>query len=366
MYSATYYEQQKEPSITGLANDKAELLFKYATQNQIYKMHYNGSSWGSPVYIGAGRSPSASVGHTTAKYAWTEGSASPYRIKTSSETLSKAGELAVAYHRSVAVIDTATGAWLDLRLDNVCVKTKSGEERLVPLAPAKEDALTLTPANAFSNLASALATLPAEAESLLVTYRLGGQNLSDLRDEADVIDIRLVLSGQNGATVALPVLAAASGNLEERKLVLSTGISNLAAAEVTLQAEVKGLANKPSLIASLGHIYEFVKEPLPKALPEAQVTEAPEGFALAAYLNPFNPATQIRFEMPNAGLATLRIYNLQGRLVRKLLHELRTAGVHTIRWDGRDDRGTHVTSGVYFIRFESGGRTQAGKLTVMR
>lgn len=366
VYSATYYEQQKEPSITGLVNDKAELLFKYATQNQIYKMHYNGSSWGSPVYIGAGRSPSASVGHTTAKYAWTEGSASPYRIKTSSETLSKAGELTVAYHRSVAVIDTATGAWLDLRLDKVFVKTKSGEERLVPLAPAREDALTLTPANAFTNLVSSPATLPVEAESLLVTYRLGGQNLSDLRDEADVIDIRLVLSGQNGATIALPVLAVAGGNLEERKLVLSAGISTFAANEVTLQGEVKGLANKSSLIASLGHIYEFVEEPLPKALEETHTQEMPEDFALAAYPNPFNPSTQIRFEMPEKEFMTLRIYNLQGRLVRELLHELRAAGVHTIRWNGRDDHGVAVTSGVYFIRFESAGRVRVSKLTVMR
>ncbi|KAA0230039.1 T9SS C-terminal target domain-containing protein, partial [candidate division KSB1 bacterium] len=128
----------------------------------------------------------------------------------------------------------------------------------------------------------------------------------------------------------------------------------------------KGLANKSSLIASLGHIYEFVEEPLPKALPQAQVPEAPEGFALAAYPNPFNPSTQIRFEMSEEGFVTLRIYNLQGQLVRELLHETKAAGGHAIRWDGRDDRGVSVTSGVYFIRFESGGRAQTSKLTVMR
>ncbi len=68
VYSATYYEQQKEPSITGLANDTAELLFKLSTQNSIYKIHYTGSSWGSPVYIGSGANPSVSVGYSAAKY----------------------------------------------------------------------------------------------------------------------------------------------------------------------------------------------------------------------------------------------------------------------------------------------------------
>lgn len=67
VYSATYYEYQQQPSITGLHDATAELLFKYYTQSAIYKMHYDGTYWGGPVLVANGTNPSVSVGNTTAK-----------------------------------------------------------------------------------------------------------------------------------------------------------------------------------------------------------------------------------------------------------------------------------------------------------
>jgi hypothetical protein len=127
------------------------------------------------------------VGNTTAKYVWTEGSSAPYQIKISSETLSKtgAGPLAMAYHRSIAIIDTTANAWLEVRLNKLSVKTRRGEEFTMPFANAKEDALTLTPANAFSNLASSPVTLPADAESLAVVCQVSGQGLSAIKKTRD-------------------------------------------------------------------------------------------------------------------------------------------------------------------------------------
>ncbi|MCI0596633.1 MAG: multicopper oxidase domain-containing protein [candidate division Zixibacteria bacterium] len=77
--------------------------------------------------------------------------------------------------------------------------------------------------------------------------------------------------------------------------------------------------------------------------------------ALGNYPNPFNPETQISFRLPNAGKVDLRIFNLLGQEVRRLVSGEKTAGEHTVRWDGRDAAGELVASGIYFYRLETPG-----------
>jgi len=76
--------------------------------------------------------------------------------------------------------------------------------------------------------------------------------------------------------------------------------------------------------------------------------------------NPFNPQTQVSFSLDRAGLATLRVFDTRGRLVRTLVNEDLAAGQHEITWSGDDQHGRPVASGVYFYRLESGGQ-QAGR-----
>lgn len=374
VYSATYYEQQKEPSITGLANDTAELLFKLSTQNSIYKIHYTGSSWGSPVYIGSGANPSVSVGYTAAKYVWRDGSAAPYQIKFSSEALSKAGEepLTLAYHRSIAVIDTATAldstryAWLEIRLDNVAVKTKNGEEYLVPFVEAKEDSVTLTPQNIFENLASTIASVPAEAESLLIGYTFGGEGLSAINDISTNAAVDFVLNRKNGESVRFPVAAFNAENIPETKGVLALEASAFAGSEISLNTQVSGIAEKSTLLASLGHVYEIVGEKTAKELSPAASTEVPYGFTLSVHPNPFNPSTQIRFTLPAVSLVSLRIFDITGRLVRTWNEEPRSAGEHLIVWEGNDQNGRHVASGAYFAELTVNEHRKIVKMALLR
>ena len=93
----------------------------------------------------------------------------------------------------------------------------------------------------------------------------------------------------------------------------------------------------------------------------------PEQYALEQnFPNPFNPFTTIRFSMPEAGHARLLIYDTGGRLVRTLINELRPRGNHSIVWDGRDDNGTPLPSGVYVYRFQSGKSILTRKLILAR
>ena len=67
--------------------------------------------------------------------------------------------------------------------------------------------------------------------------------------------------------------------------------------------------------------------------------------------NPFNPETAISYSVKGTGPVTLRIYSIDGRLVRTLkLGEITAAGTHELRWDGTDDNNQHVSSGIYFLK----------------
>jgi len=81
----------------------------------------------------------------------------------------------------------------------------------------------------------------------------------------------------------------------------------------------------------------------------------PEKFALSQnYPNPFNPTTNIRFGISDLGLVELKIYDINGRLVRTLLNETKAPGSYEIQWDGKDHDGNEVASGAYFYRLKAG------------
>ena len=89
-----------------------------------------------------------------------------------------------------------------------------------------------------------------------------------------------------------------------------------------------------------------------------------------AHPNPFNPSTAINYALPGAGHATLRIYSLGGRLVRSLVDRQLAPGRYTAVWDGRDDSGDAVVSGVYFYRLVVRGGddtfVETRKMTMMK
>ena len=84
------------------------------------------------------------------------------------------------------------------------------------------------------------------------------------------------------------------------------------------------------------------------------------------YPNPFNPATAISFVAPAAGRAVLRIYDVRGAVVRTLLDRVVPAGEASVRWDGRDDAGRQVHSGIYFYELRLGAERVSRKMVLLR
>ncbi len=95
--------------------------------------------------------------------------------------------------------------------------------------------------------------------------------------------------------------------------------------------------------------------------------DAPKFTTLAQnYPNPFNPTTTIRFELKEKGPVTIRIYNVAGQLVRTLVDGVRDAAAYSVEWDGANDRGGAVASGIYFYKMETKGFSQTKKMVLLR
>jgi hypothetical protein len=94
-----------------------------------------------------------------------------------------------------------------------------------------------------------------------------------------------------------------------------------------------------------------------------------EGFSLSDnYPNPFNPETKIRYTVDNgkARPVVLRVYNVLGQTVKTLVDEPKARGIYEVTWDGRDESGDEVASGVYFYKLEAGDFVQTKKMVLIR
>jgi len=94
-------------------------------------------------------------------------------------------------------------------------------------------------------------------------------------------------------------------------------------------------------------------------------TPAISGFK-ANYPNPFNPETTIVFSLAEPSAARLSVYNLKGQKVKTLLHQELTAGEHRKIWNGRDEHGSSVSSGIYFFRLETEQGIYSQKAMLMK
>jgi len=84
------------------------------------------------------------------------------------------------------------------------------------------------------------------------------------------------------------------------------------------------------------------------------------------YPNPFNPSTQLQFSVPQTARITLAVYNLLGQRVRTLADGVYATGRYTVTWDGKDEGGRTLASGVYFSRLETGSIALVKKMLLMK
>jgi flagellar hook assembly protein FlgD len=102
-------------------------------------------------------------------------------------------------------------------------------------------------------------------------------------------------------------------------------------------------------------------------LEDARLLLTPSDFVLYHnYPNPFNPATTIRYAIPQAERVTLRVYNILGQQVASLVDGRQEAGFYAAQWDGKDARGRGVASGIYFYRIQAGKFVRTEKMLLLK
>jgi hypothetical protein len=100
----------------------------------------------------------------------------------------------------------------------------------------------------------------------------------------------------------------------------------------------------------------------------ASGVETPVAYTLNvnAYPNPFNPSTTVRYDVPSRGRVVVSVFDARGALVTTLVDEDKESGSYPVRWDGLDDTGTRVSSGVYFVTVAFGGARKTTKAVLLK
>lgn len=127
----------------------------------------------------------------------------------------------------------------------------------------------------------------------------------------------------------------------------------------------EGITDGPTRTTLMSRIFTFFNASTTGI--EPPVGFFPAGSILApARPNPFTPSTQLAIRVPEAGDASLVIYDVSGRAVRSLIDGALPAGDAHASWDGRDARGALLPSGIYFARLTVGNRSETQKLSLVR
>ena len=162
----------------------------------------------------------------------------------------------------------------------------------------------------------------------------------------DLAEIREFIVGQRVEDLVLP---AASGGTAPLTYSLWPALP----AGLTFDAATRTIAGTPTAAAETAYTYTVTDANGASA--SLLLQTRPTAFSLADnFPNPFNPATTIKYALPQAADVELTVYNVIGQPVRTLVAEHQSAGRYAVEWDATNDRGHSLSSGMYFYRLQAG------------
>ena len=134
----------------------------------------------------------------------------------------------------------------------------------------------------------------------------------------------------------------------------------------TATGEMRGGGLKPAVLSRMEIPLDLVSS-LTQAIAETGPhTSGPAHKLHQNHPNPFNPETTIAYSISEATHVQLTVFSNLGQEVRGLVNAHQRAGAHTVRWDGRDDHGREVTSGLYLYRLETGQQRLVKKMILVK
>lgn len=375
VFASTEWDHLK-PSGTGHANGTFTALC-HDSNNNVRKRYYKGCCWQSDlegtVIASNGLEVSASITNPpggAAKAVWRSAGNAPYMLtvgpsgglskETTTETL--------AYHRRI-IFSLNNSSTLALQMGTVQLLAADEKNEQTFSVISDQDSIKtddLARALTWSNI-----HIPLNADSLVFEVKIYAQEAGELRyDLGKSLDVAFDLlsaeADQLLTSTKLATLNTTGTSRQSSRLAFS--VQTLRNKQVHLTPVISNL-NLAKVNGALIHVYEDLQDRAQKARQEEPLSVTavqPASFSVQAYPNPFNPATQIHFFLPHEGTVAVRIYDINGRIVRDLGYENRMAGGHTVAWDGRDDLGRAVASGMYFPHVSLGEERKVAKIMLVR
>lgn len=161
---------------------------------------------------------------------------------------------------------------------------------------------------------------------------------------------------------------------------LSSGSGPIAELHFTLDNGVKGVELKAIELENPNHSLTYYYNDYSSGRPEVKsvhpefttqyverTSTIPTVFALHQNSpNPFNPITGIKYDMPKAGDVQISVFNVLGQRVTDLVNGYQEAGSHEVVWNGKDDGGSSVASGIYFYRIKTSEFSDTKKMLLLK
>ena len=162
------------------------------------------------------------------------------------------------------------------------------------------------------------------------------------------------------------LIGPTSGNLNpgnsEDFTVRLHGLDNVLELDTTITANIKITSNDP--------LHNPFLVPVTINLSPSGIEEEwplPTTFEISSnYPNPFNPVTNIKFQLPQVSDVKLVVYNMLGQKIRTLVDGNKDIGYYNIQWDGKNENGRQVATGIYIYKFEAGNFIKSQKMILMK
>jgi hypothetical protein len=167
-------------------------------------------------------------------------------------------------------------------------------------------------------------------------------------------------------------LSAAPDALSQSSYRLKTSVISAAGAAASAGSKradgTLAQTSPPGFLTAAGsELYSgFWKSGLLSTITDSELPDAAHNKLSQNFPNPFNPTTTIRYSTARDGRVGLIVFNVKGQRVRTLVDETRPSGNYTAVWDGRNDGGRTVATGVYFYRLTAGSFTEVRKMVLLR
>jgi len=213
---------------------------------------------------------------------------------------------------------------------------------------------------------AAPATKPVPMHRLLTLRRYDSYVSVWIDDRSGIVSGDLLLSGISGQVRMPDELASflfASRTEGDAVRVVFAGDTPVAGGGELVRVYPRGSAANARILKGSFNDDRIAALPLLTSVPDP----VPTRFALHPnYPNPFNPRTAIPFDLPREALVRLMVYDIAGQRLRTLLNRYLPAGHHQAIWDGSNDSGNLMGTGVYLFRLEAGSFDQVGRMLLLK